>query len=342
MCAAFAALLNMKIAIDPARTAELIGNSVLNLILFPTEKCNFRCIYCYEDFELGKMPADVIDGVKNLISKRSENLEVLELSWFGGEPLLAIDVITEICEHAKSMEAKFPQMKYSSNITTNGYFLSLSNFKKLVYLGINFFQVTLDGDRELHDRTTQKDCFDRIWGNLLEFKGSSLDATIELRVHYSPETFDLLPNLIAKINDSFSGDSRFKVYFKSIEHYGSVNDHNIGLFDIESSRVAKSALESQLANPSMVYTVPYSSQFICYAAKGTSFGIRADGTIVKCTVALKEERNSIGKILKDGSMIIDATKMRRWMGGLVTGDPKMLQCPNSQMRSYKPIKFVRM
>jgi len=27
----------------------------LELTLYPTEKCNFRCVYCYEDFALGRM-----------------------------------------------------------------------------------------------------------------------------------------------------------------------------------------------------------------------------------------------------------------------------------------------
>ena len=35
--------------------AEAISPRIQELILLPTEKCNFRCTYCYEDFELGKM-----------------------------------------------------------------------------------------------------------------------------------------------------------------------------------------------------------------------------------------------------------------------------------------------
>jgi hypothetical protein len=35
--------------------AEAISPRIQELILLPTEKCNFRCTYCYEDFDLGKM-----------------------------------------------------------------------------------------------------------------------------------------------------------------------------------------------------------------------------------------------------------------------------------------------
>ena len=42
------------------------------------------------------MPRPVVTGIKSLIDRRSEDLDDLEISWFGGEPLLALDVITEI------------------------------------------------------------------------------------------------------------------------------------------------------------------------------------------------------------------------------------------------------
>ena len=38
--------------------AYSLSNEYLHLIVLPTEKCNFRCTYCYEDFLNGKMPLD--------------------------------------------------------------------------------------------------------------------------------------------------------------------------------------------------------------------------------------------------------------------------------------------
>ena len=42
----------------------------LELIIMPTEKCNFRCSYCYEDYKKGKMKRPVIDGIINLVIKK--------------------------------------------------------------------------------------------------------------------------------------------------------------------------------------------------------------------------------------------------------------------------------
>ena len=76
-------------------------NKSLELTLLPTEKCNFRCTYCYEDFLIGKMKPWIRSGVKSLIEKRVDmGLRNLNLSWFGGEPLLAKDVLFEIADFA--------------------------------------------------------------------------------------------------------------------------------------------------------------------------------------------------------------------------------------------------
>ncbi|MDR6481606.1 radical SAM protein [Paraburkholderia terricola] len=329
-----------KISIPTYRLPELVGNGFLNLIIFPTEKCNFRCSYCYEDFKLGKMSDEVVQGIKNLISRRADSLELLEISWFGGEPMLAKDIIFSICEHAQHVARHADAMEFRSNITTNGYFLSIENFYNLVSRGVHFFQITLDGDRELHDRTANKECFERIWSNLIGFRNSDLNAQIELRVHYSPDTWRELRQLIEKINNEFSMDRRFSVYFKSIEHYGSKNDDKIGIFEHETSAEIKKFLENQLAHESMIYEVPYASSFICYAAKATSFGIRSNGQLVKCTVALDEERNNVGKIRPDGLLDLNQKNLRRWVEGLETGDKRMLECPNSQMRGYQPPRYV--
>jgi sulfatase maturation enzyme AslB (radical SAM superfamily) len=95
------------------------SSNYLNLIILPTEACNFRCTYCYETFENKKMPRPVVTGIKSLINRRGEDLDRLDISWFGGEPLLALDVITEITKHALDV-AKTDGFTFHSGMTTNG------------------------------------------------------------------------------------------------------------------------------------------------------------------------------------------------------------------------------
>jgi len=79
---------------------RLESKKVLDLILLPTEDCNFRCIYCYEKFQKGKMKLEVINAVKRFIKKTVPSLEQLNIIWFGGEPFLASDIIQDISIYA--------------------------------------------------------------------------------------------------------------------------------------------------------------------------------------------------------------------------------------------------
>src|SRR5215510_6961132 len=103
--------------------------NLLNLIIMPTEACNFRCTYCYETFEHKKMHGSVVTGIKRLIERRGGELRELQIGWFGGEPLLAFDVVTEICQHAIDV-ANLNGFEFSSDMTTNGYLLDQDRFSR--------------------------------------------------------------------------------------------------------------------------------------------------------------------------------------------------------------------
>ena len=71
------------------KVSRSLDPRALNLILFPTENCNFRCTYCYETYNGGLMPDAVVSGIKKLLVARAPDLDDLSIGWFGGEPLLA-------------------------------------------------------------------------------------------------------------------------------------------------------------------------------------------------------------------------------------------------------------
>lgn len=193
------------------------------LIILPTEKCNFRCTYCYEDFLLGKMKPEVREGIKNLISERAEELENLSVDFFGGEPLLAVDVIQEILSHAKkeSIENNFV---LSSGMTTNGYLLTPELLSWLVQHNCQDFQITLDGDREAHNttrlRADKEGTFDVIWENLLAARDVEGEFDIMLRLHLNNDNFDSLVSLCHKIKKELSPSRHFKTHFHDVRDLG--------------------------------------------------------------------------------------------------------------------------
>ncbi len=66
---------------------------------------------------------------------------------------------------------------------------------------------------------------------------------------------------------------------------------------------------------------------ICYAARANAFVIRSDGRGAKCTVALQDERNTVGRLCENGDIVVDPSRHLPWLQGLVSGDPIALSCP---------------
>jgi uncharacterized protein len=191
------------------------------------------------------------------------------------------------------------------------------------------FHISLDGLAGTHDLTRHKaggqGTFERIWSNLLALHESDLNYHVFLRVHATPENHAALPALVEKLNHSLEDDTRFHVYFKRIGKLGGPNDGRMRVLDRHAEGDIAATLRAQL-RPSLREPLREEA-YVCYAASPNSLAIRADGRIAKCTVALRDERNHLGRISSDGSVSIDQDKLRMWMRGFATQDVGELACP---------------
>ena len=129
-------------------------SSLITLTICPTLGCNFDCPYCFEDHRAGKMSPETQDQVVQLAQKmlRSFGARQLRVSWYGGEPLLAPDVIESLSVRLMDL-AEREGVKYSAGIITNGYLLDGKNVRLLERCKVDTAQITLDGLKETHDRT---------------------------------------------------------------------------------------------------------------------------------------------------------------------------------------------
>jgi len=315
---------------DRPETPVHISNRVLSLILLPTERCNFRCTYCYEDFARGKMKPEVVRGVKNFLTRRVPELDHLSLGWFGGEPLLAADLIEEIQSHAQSLVRRFPRIEFHTSMTTNGYLLDRDRFERLVEMGVGQYQISVDGPREVHDLRRKLagggGTFARIMHNLRAMREIEQPFEVIVRVHIDEQTRETVPQLLDELERSFGGDERFELLLRPTSRLGGANDETVcalqggtGPQTVDESReLARSKGLRQFDRPE----VP-----VCYASSANSFLVRTDGVLGKCTVALDDPANQVGTLSEDGGVAIDAHKMRPWMRGLFTGEADELACP---------------
>lgn len=281
-------------------------NKNLEFIILVTEQCNFRCTYCYEDFKIGKIAPDVIKGLKNLIAKRMSEIKTLNLSFFGGEPLLNREAIFEISNYAVEL-FKESEVKYFAGITTNGYSLDNEIFKKLIQSEVRNYQITIDGEKDYHDKLRPtlggKCTFNKIYSNLIMMGDSSCTFSCTIRFNIADSNFNSVKSFIRNYSIPFKNDDRFTFHFHPI--FGMPE---LKLTKEEQLNELKELAEAQ----GFKYDVP-SEHGLCYAARADSFVIRADGRVQKCTVALESEINNIGNIYSDGTLKIDQAKFKKWI-----------------------------
>ena len=131
-----------------------------------------------------------------------------------------------------------------------------------------------------------------------------------LRVHLTPANLPVMPEFLAEVRETFLGDERFQVLLKPVEQLGGPNDGTMQILPYEARPQILAELETVVLGQRPVTDRLFSPPHVCYASRPTSLVIRADGAIGKCTVALSDPANVIGRLREDGLLDIDNVKLR--------------------------------
>jgi uncharacterized protein len=303
--------------------SPLLADDYLQLIVMPTEKCNFACPYCYESFALGRMKAWTVSALVRLLERRARDLRFLDLSWFGGEPLLAYDIVRDVSAAAADL-SRAHGFAYRGSMTTNGYTLTLARLAELGEVGVREFKVTVDGPASAHDRRRMLlnggGTFERIWSHLGDALASTLELRIVIRINVDAENAGAVGRWIQTL-EPFLADDRFAFEFSPVKRWGGPNDAELPVLPADSPVVEE--LE-RLVGDRCVAEPTFD---VCYASTPSAFVVRSDGRLGKCTIALDDPRNDIGRLNPDGTLTLDQPTMRPWLRGLATLDAETLACP---------------
>ena len=166
------------------RNAACFDTSHVGLTICPTLACNYACPYC---FEHSQDDATVMDErtIEALLAfiRMHEGARHLAVSWYGGEPTLAFDVIETLSER---FIALFPDYGGAS-LVTNGHLLDQDKIERLDDLRITSVQITLDGAAATHDRRRMLRgggaTYERILDNIDLLMASSWKGRCTLRVN---------------------------------------------------------------------------------------------------------------------------------------------------------------
>ena len=303
-----------------------IGNCrKLELVLAPTTACNFSCPYCFEgEKENKRMTPDVIDSLIQFIKSYSDSKE-LAITWYGGEPLIAFDIIKKIVCRIK---AECSQELVHQSIVTNGYlinedvmgFLKSENFKNI--------QITFDGTEENHNKTrclkgSMKPTFGRIMDNVGRLvEEMPTDFQISLRININRDNENDFIVMHDQVRKRFGSD-RVTVYPGFIREdckdgsrlcYKSLTGK--AMFDFYRRLDAKGAA---------VDFYPKKKVKGCMVCRNNAFIIGPAGEMYKCWNDFNHEEKIVGYI--QGKKITNATLLDRYgYEATLYSDPKCKEC----------------
>lgn len=324
---------------DELRRAQFLHQTMhrldaMHLVLLVTEACNFRCHYCYESFPRGNMRDAVIEGLTAYMAQRAKTLNALTISWHGGEPLLAPHVIQRLSGAFIEACNRY-DVAYNAEISTNGYYLTRERFEELLDWHIDRYMITLDGPADVHNvrrgLAGGGATYERIVSNLLSLKQVDRPFEINIRVNFDNSNLEAVRSFIPTLNEMFGDDERFAVYFRPVGCMGGENDLTLPVCDARTKdkeiwALNEEAINEGLGVSSFLHDILLPTGAICYAAKPNSMIVGSDGRLYKCSVALEQENNQLGRIHKDGTLDIDMDKLALWTTSGEETDAKCQAC----------------
>lgn len=194
---------------------------------------------------------------------------------------------------------------FQNSITTNGYLMDKDRIKKFSEIGLNDFQITLDGDEITHNniRFTKNGggSFRRIIENINYL--SEFDAnTIVVRINYTEDTLKDVNNVIKLFSER--AKSKIQVHFQQVWQDSFKRniscEENKEFFRMNGLNVRPFELNK--------------NYHVCYADRINQAVINYDGNVFKCTARDFATHTPDGKLMPDGKIEWDMPAISKRMG----------------------------
>lgn len=288
----------------------------------PTLACNMSCWYCYESHKnMPAMSADVKQSVLLLIDKllADNKLKKLNLSFFGGEPLLYFDkVVVDIINHAK-MQCKAFDAKLSIHFTTNAYLLTDSVLKQLEGLDVSF-QITIDGGKQVHDSVRKTKGGEPTYARIVEHIHQTLSRGFSVGVRFN-YTAKSIPSFIDVVKDfsHLPQEQKHLVNF-TFQRVWQDNEGDASQVEQQVEHIERAFEQAGLfVNNAKSYIVPY-----CYADGVNTAVVNYNGDLFKCTARDFAPKSKEGTLAADGTLRWNE-RLRKRMS-IRHGSDTCLQC----------------
>ena len=278
-----------------ALNKQVNNDGTWHLTLNPTQNCNFRCWYCYEKHPKGYMQPETVKRIKCLATHIFEKGDTKHfvLSWFGGEPLLKFADIKRMLHKACQYGDEYG-CKITSDITTNGYLLNEQNIREMKQLNVKSIQITIDGDRESHNKRRYLagagETYDKIKENLI--KVSEQNIFVILRINIDEKNVDTATNILSEIPEQYRSNIAVNV-----ANLYQIKDK------ISTYQIYKKAIELGYQ-----YIERKNQYIACHTCFSEGYVVDTDANVIICANAVEDK--ILGRIDEKGKVCITNPKVR--------------------------------
>lgn len=294
-----------------ARTLMKYDPTMYEVMLNTTLDCNLNCWYCYENRVAGSfVKEETLNGIKKHIQQEYNirPFAILKVSFFGGEPFLCYNGIKELLLFAKDF-CKQNNVHLIAGFTTNATLITQEHADFLKDIECQF-QITLDGDREIHNRIKKSvlqpkaDTYQQTLNALRILDKSIPNRSIAVRVNFDNRTLTKIDEIIADID--FLDRQKCFVILKKV-------------WQIETEKVDKplllSAIQKFFDKKFLLdyYIMPKGG--LCFAQRLRQVLFNYDGKVFKCTtISTFDDQNALGTFNEtNGGLCWNAQKLALWM-----------------------------
>lgn len=179
------------------------SNVVKAMCLHVAHTCNLNCSYCFASqgkyhgdralmtFEVGKQAFDFL--IANSGTRKN-----LEVDFFGGEPLMNLDVVKQLVAYARSIEKQYNK-NFRFTLTTNGILLD-DEVTEFLNREMDNVVLSLDGRKAVHDRFrrdyTGRGSYDLIVPKFQRFVEKRGDKSYYIRGTFTHENIDFVNDIL--------------------------------------------------------------------------------------------------------------------------------------------------
>lgn len=260
-------------------------DSVEHYTVSLTSKCNARCIYCYEEgipkFDMSEKTAD---RFAEILCKSEKQIDI---TWFGGEPLLKTNLIERITNTLKNNNKQF-----QAGIISNGSLLTDSIIDKFSEWNIQWIQISIDG---MEKEYLQRKCYyinqDNIFDNLIKNIGELLNHNIyvDVRLNMDKDNSDDCIKVAEYLKNKYSENEYLNVYpaFLSGLKYNETDS-------FKRFKYFKSIYDLYPPEQSLLTNIPKINA--CFFQQSDSFVIDTDGSILCCDRDIGNQKTKISTV----------------------------------------------